>query len=130
MKRNYISIIFAIFGILAIVAGITLTVIPLFDFDVFTFNLGKSMVTALVFPFIGIVLITFSVILHIMGKSTDKMASINDIAKSVKGDLENKANNNKPKKCKYCGGLVEIDKPCPNCGAVYKTKIKTDKENK
>jgi uncharacterized membrane protein len=117
MKKNYISLIMLIAGIGIILTGITLTVIPLFNFDVFTFNLGQAMVYALGFSFVGIVLIILSVIYNSLFSSKDTK-STEEIAKTVKESLEKEK---QPKICPYCGNkLKQNTKKCSNCGAEVK----------
>ena len=98
MKRNYVSLIMRILGIGIILAGIILTIIPLFDFNMYTFNLGQSMIYAFGFSFVGIVLIILSVIYNTLypnknTKTIDEIAEV--VKKELKKELlkEQKVNN-------------------------------------
>ena len=119
MKKNYVSLIMMIAGIGIIIAGIILTIIPLFDFNAFTFELGKSMVYAFGFSFVGIVLIVMSVIYNSLC-TINNTKSTDEIAKSVKESLEKEK---KSKVCPYCGNNLKKDsRKCSNCGAGIENK--------
>ena len=117
MKKNYVGLIMMLAGIGIIIAGIILTVIPLFDFDVYTFNLGQSLIYAFGFSFVGIVLIIMSVIYNTL--YNNKVTKITDeIAKSVKEHIEKEK---KPSICPYCGNkIIKDSNNCSNCGASIK----------
>ena len=119
MKRIYVSLIMRIVGIGIIIAGIVLTIIPLFDFDVFTFELGKSIIYAFGFSFVGIVLIVLSVIYNSL-TSINNTKSTDEIAESVKKTL---TKEKKATVCPYCGNNLKKDSSkCSNCGASIKNK--------
>jgi len=109
--KKYISLFMLIGGIIIIIAGIVFTIIPLLDFDAFTFPLGKAIIFVFGFSFIGIVMIVLSSII----KSYNKINLMDDIANNVKNELDN---NKKDIVCKYCGSKIDTKTHiCPNCGA-------------
>ena len=110
MKNSYIYII-RILGVILVLSGIIFPIFPLINFDAYTFPLGKSIVFAFGFTFVGIVLIVGSFV----AKSYDKINEINEIASKVKEDLNE---NKKIKNCEYCGSKIDNKThKCPNCGA-------------
>lgn len=114
MKRNYVSLIIRIMGIGIIITGFIMTAIPLFNFNVFTFNLGRAIVFAFGFTFIGIVLIIGSIVYN----SYKRINSIDEIADQVKDNLVKEKESKKPKKCEYCGNKIKSgENKCNNCGA-------------
>ena len=122
MKKNSIvATIIRIVGIAIIAVGIIMTVIPMFNFNVFTFKLGKSIVFALGFSFIGIVLIIISVIYKtISGNYNSIKTTTDEIAEKIKRTIQTEKQN-ADKKCPYCDSPIPSDiKKCQNCGAKIK----------
>ena len=125
MKKNPISLIMLLAGIGIIITGIVMTVIPLFNFNVFTFNLGKSIVYAFVFTFVGIVLIILSIMYNSKKIIDSTNNTIDSIAESVKETLLKEKESKKTKKCEYCGNKIKADSnKCSNCGAMFKNNEK------
>ena len=120
-KSPIVSTIIRIVGIAIIAIGIVMTIIPMFNFNVFTFNLGRSMVFAFGFSFVGIFLIVISVIYKSLYSNNNNL-STDEISKKVKKNLEEeKIKKEQSKNCPYCDSpLDENTKKCPNCGAKVK----------
>lgn len=112
---------FKIIGIVLIVLGITLTIIPLFHFDGDTFKLMPAMLSGIVLPLVGIIMI---VVASIIGTKNADNSSISDIAKKMKDTISDSTttiSKSATKTCKYCGCKCEKDcTNCPNCGAEIK----------
>ena len=121
-KSPIVSTIMRIVGIAIIAIGIVMTAIPMFNFDVFTFNLGRSMVFAFGFSFVGIFLIVISVIYKSLSSNINNKLSTDEISEKVKKNLEEeKTKKEQSKNCPYCDSpLNENTKKCPNCGAQIK----------
>lgn len=125
MKKNYISLIFRIIGIILIITGIIMTVIPMFSFDVFTFNLGRSMIFAFGFTFVGIVLIIISVMLNTSLFNGKTKELEDEISELIKTEINEEKESKKPTICNYCGGKVNTNSThCENCGAKVKNNSK------
>lgn len=125
MKKNPISMIILMFGVGIIITGIAMTIIQLTNFNVFTFNIGKAIVFAFGFTFVGIVLIIISVIYNSKKIIDKNINTIDTIADKVKETLTNEISSKKPKKCEYCGNKIKSGtNKCENCGAMYKNNEK------
>ena len=115
-------------GVALIVTGIIATIIQLSNFDVYTFNLGKSIVLVFGFSFVGISCIISAIALRptettTANKTTSRKKSLEDIASEVKSKLNEEQESKKPQPCPYCKTLIAASETkCPNCGASSKRK--------
>ena len=112
---------FKIIGIVMIVLGIILTVIPLFRFDGDTFKLLPAMMSGIILPMVGIIII---VIASIVGTNASNQDMMKNITSKMKDEInsENKKNSTSATiTCKYCGCKCNKDDgKCKNCGAELK----------
>ena len=123
MKKKFsIAMLFRILGILIILYGIISTGLSLINFDVYTYNLLGSTVSMIGSMFVGIVLIIISVVINANKQQND---TSNEIAKKMKEELSEIKESKSPKKCKYCGSVINGNK-CVNCGATIDTKKKNN----
>lgn len=111
-------LIFKIIGIVIIMLGITLTVIPLFKFDGDTFKLMPAMMSGLMLPMFGIIMI---VTVSIISTKASTQNMMEDITNKMKDEITNetkKKSESATVTCKYCGCKCnKDDKKCNNCGA-------------
>lgn len=125
MKKNPISLIILLAGVGIIITGIVMTVIPLLNFNVFTYNLGRSIVYAFVFSFVGIVLIILSIMYNSKRILDSTNKTIDTIAENVKETILKEKEINKIRKCEYCGNKIKAgSNKCNNCGATIQNNEK------
>ena len=111
-------------GVALIVTGIIATIIQLSNFDVYTFNLGKSIILVFGFSFVGIVCIISAIALRptettTANKKTSHKKSLKEIASEVKSKLNEEQEAKKPQPCPYCKSLIAANETkCSNCGAI------------
>lgn len=124
MKKNsLIYIILNLIGTALIIAGILMTVIPLFNFNGQTFKLIPALMSGILLPLVGIIIIVISTIANINIKSNQEIEEIS--AKAKEKILNDKSKDTQTQNncitCKYCGCKSSADqKTCSKCGAKIK----------
>lgn len=124
MKKNsIIYIICNLIGTAIIIAGILMTIIPLFNFNGQTFKLIPALMSGILLPLVGIIIIVITTIVKINSKSNQEIEEIS--AKAKEKILNDKGNDTQSPSncitCKYCGRKSSTDqKTCSKCGAKIK----------
>lgn len=120
-KKPSVFKIMCAVGIIVIVFGILLTVIPLFNFSGSTFRLIPAMLSGLAMPLVGMVIIVVCSIVATNNKSDDEIDNISAKVKKKMAESGENKSQSEMAHCEYCGcNCKKEDKKCPHCGAKIK----------